>query len=439
MIGSGHMSENGAQSNRMHGHLRLPGATALAITTVIGSGALVLPGVAFVQAGESALMSWLLAALVTVPLLVIFATLGSRFPGAGGVAGFLQQAFGRGAATGTEVLLLGTFGLGIPAIALTGGAYATAMPLFEEVPTGVVSVGLILVASTVVYTGTKFSTRVQILLAVVLTIVLLALGAAALTLGQPTALIPDLSSASINSAFLGLGLVFFAFAGWEMISFTTEEYANPKRDFPRVVALSFVIVTAMYFLLAWGIQSVLPRDKAGTAEAPVQEIAALIDPRLAAAISIFAVVIIFANLVGAIWGASRLVFSSAREDLLPRPLARLSAGNIPRNSVLACAIMFCLVIVVSQIGDISVGTMLEVAGKNFFLLYLMCAIAYLALFSGPRRVFGIIVAGALTALAVLTFGAAQLAYAAVLFGIGSLIARLRRRGRRASPRPAKVT
>jgi amino acid efflux transporter len=80
---------------RLRGHLKLPGAIALAITIVVGSGALVLPGVAYRQAGTAALYGWLLAAVVTVPLLVILARLGAAHPGAGGVAGFVQAAFGR--------------------------------------------------------------------------------------------------------------------------------------------------------------------------------------------------------------------------------------------------------------------------------------------------------------------------------------------------------
>ena len=38
----------------MAGHLRLPGAIALAVTVVVGSGALVSPGVAYRQAGSAA-------------------------------------------------------------------------------------------------------------------------------------------------------------------------------------------------------------------------------------------------------------------------------------------------------------------------------------------------------------------------------------------------
>lgn len=424
------MSVDSANSERLQGHLRLPGATALAVTTVVGSGALVLPGVAYAQAGESALMAWLLAALITVPLLFIFATLGALFPGAGGVAGFLHQAFGRSAAAGTEVLLLGTFGLGLPAIALTGGAYAASMPLFESVPSALIAVVLMVSAGVVVYIGVKFSTRIQVVLAIILTIVLMALGVAALAFEGPEAVIPQLSAETLNSALLGIGIVFFAFSGWEMISFTTEEYANPKRDFPRVVALSFVLVTAMYFLLAWGIQSALPRDGEGTATAPVQAIAALLDPRLAALISIFGVVIIFANLVGAGWAASRLVLSSAREGLLPRSLAKLSAQKIPRRAVITCVVGFSAVITVSQLISVEIGDMLEIAGKNFFLLYLMCAVAYLVIFPGGRRVFGLVVAAVLTGVALTSFGLSQLLYATGLFVAGVLVSRMRTRSTR---------
>ncbi len=116
---------SGSSPEALKAHLGVSGATALAITVVVGSGALVLPGIALAELGSGAILAWVIAAVVTAPLLVVFAQLGARYPSAGGVAGFAQAGFGRRAAAGVEVVLLGTFGLGIPAIALTGGHYST--------------------------------------------------------------------------------------------------------------------------------------------------------------------------------------------------------------------------------------------------------------------------------------------------------------------------
>ena len=102
--------------------LGLFGAISLALGIVVGAGMLTLPGLVYRQAGGWAHWAWLLDAVIVLPLLFVFAALGRRYPGAGGVSGFVGQAFPR-LQVGCSYLLIGTFGLGIPAIALTGAAY----------------------------------------------------------------------------------------------------------------------------------------------------------------------------------------------------------------------------------------------------------------------------------------------------------------------------
>lgn len=412
-------ADAGDTAGRLQGHLKLPGAVALAITIVVGSGALVLPGIAYRQVGDAALLAWCAAALITVPLLLMFASLGAAYPGAGGVAGFVQAAFGRHLAAGVEVLLLGTFGLGIPAIALTGGNYLVALPGLDGLPAAVAAALLLAVTASVVFVGVRMSTRVQVVLALVLTVALVAIGALAVSGGGSVHHLPSLHSGALADGVGATGAVFFAFTGWEMLSFTTEEYENPRRDFPRAVVLSFSIVVVMYLLLAWGVQTRLDRADHDAIAAPVQAlIAATVSPGAAHLVAVLGVVIIAANLVGAVWGASRLVMSSAREGLLPAGLARLGGSGNPRRAVLASAIGFLLIITANDSGILSLSTLLTVAGRNFYLLYLLCALAYTRLFTGGRRIFGVASTIVLAVVAVTTFGVPQFLYAAILAGLG---------------------
>lgn len=268
-------SDRVADDGRMRGHLRLPGATALAITIVVGGGALVLPGIAYQQVGDAAVYAWLSAIVITIPLLVVFARLGAAHPGAGGVAGFTQAAFGRRPAAGVEVLTMGTFGLGIPAIALTGAGYLTALPGFAGIPHTAVAAVLIVIAASVVATGVRLSTTIQIALAVILTVGLIAVGVVALVFSPDDASVSAPTPAVVVAGAQAIGIVFFAFTGWEMLSFTTEEYVNPRRDFPRVVVISFIVVSAMYLLLAVAVQATLPRDAPATSSAPVRAVVAV--------------------------------------------------------------------------------------------------------------------------------------------------------------------
>ncbi|WP_226352428.1 hypothetical protein [Pseudonocardia sp. ICBG601] len=68
------------EASPLRRHLTLGPALALAVTTVIGGGALALPGVALDGAGNDALLGWALAGVITIPLLVVFSRLGARHP-----------------------------------------------------------------------------------------------------------------------------------------------------------------------------------------------------------------------------------------------------------------------------------------------------------------------------------------------------------------------
>ena len=355
-------------------------AVGLALTIVVGAGLLVLPGLAYRQAGGAAIYAWLLDLALVVPLLVVFAKLGARWPGAGGIAGFLQNAFSRRFAASAEVLLVGTFGLGIPAIALAGGQYCAALLNAESaaVPSAVV---LLLAAGAVNWRGASVSGNIQRALAFALCGVLALVAVAALLFGDYSAGVsfaPPLSTETWQSALPVAGLVFFAFTGWEMLSFTAEEYRNPRRDFPLAVGLSFVVVAALYLLIAAAIQLTLPPDDPQTASAPVAALlSSVAGPIGGAIVSVAAVAIVFANLVGATWAASRLVFSSAREGLLPRFVSALDARQTPRAAVAACVVVFVAVLGIRAAGLLSLDDMLRLAGQNFFLLYALSVAAYL--------------------------------------------------------------
>ena len=355
-------------------------AVGLALSIVVGSGLLVLPGLAYRQAGAAAIYAWLLDLAIVIPLLAVFAQLGARWPGAGGIAGFLQNAFSRRFAAASEVLLIGTFGLGIPAIALTGGQYLAALFGVESLATAG-AVFLLLLAAAVNWRGAGVSGGVQRMLAFSLCAILFAAALAALLFGDRQAgapFAPPFAAQTWRDALPAAGLVFFAFTGWEMLAFTAEEYKNPKRDFPLAVAASFVVVAVLYLLAAAAAQLTLPRDDPQTAAAPVAEMFA----RVAGigggrAIAAAAVAIVVANLIGATWAASRLVFSSAREGLLPHFLSRLDARKTPRAAVGFCFLLFVFAVCLRAAGWLEIDDMLRLAGQNFFLLYALSVAAYL--------------------------------------------------------------
>lgn len=359
-------------------------ATALGVSIVVGSGLLILPGLAYQMAGRAAMYGWVAAAALVVPLLLVFGWLGSRYPSAGGIAGFVDAAFGRVGAAATELVLVGTFSLGIPAIALTGGGYVMAtVDGGRWTRLGGAAV-LLVAAGAINLAGGRVSGRLQQFLAYGLVLLLAAVAVTALGFADPAGEGVG-HPGQWSSAIPVIGLVFFAFTGWEMLSFTAEEYRNPRRDFPIAVAASFTIVVVVYLLVALAVQQTLAIDAASTDSAPI---AALLGNVLGhgaqRSVAAVGVAIIVANLIGAVWAGSRLVYASARAGLLPRGLSRIrSHGSTPRASLMACVAVFVGVALLEGVGFLSIELLLRLAGQNFFVLYVATVVAFVRLVPGP--------------------------------------------------------
>ncbi|MCE5394656.1 MAG: amino acid permease, partial [Acidithiobacillus sp.] len=106
-------------------HLTIPHAVALVVGMVVGAGYLVIPGIVYHTAGKAALSAWILNGVVIIPLLMIFARIGASHPSADGLSGYFGIAFGRHAKHAMQILVLITFILAMPAIAIVGGEYAS--------------------------------------------------------------------------------------------------------------------------------------------------------------------------------------------------------------------------------------------------------------------------------------------------------------------------
>ena len=409
--------------NESPGQLRktigLYGAVALALGIVIGAGMLSLPGLVYREAGGWSPFAWLLDGLLVFPLLFVFAVLGRRFPTAGGVAGFVGQAFPR-LRMGCSYLLVGTFALGIPAIALTGAGYLATFIAPAEGARSLATVLAFAFLATVLamaWFGARFAGFVQNAV-----VTLLVGGLACIVIGSiPSWARIDFSvgDPTWHGVWRGMGLAFFAYTGWEMLAFTAEEFKNPARDFPLAVGVSFALVLFLYVGAALAVAAAVSPESPLSVAAPL--LAAVGgEGGAAAAILVFAVAaIIVTNLNGACWAASRLFFDIGRSGWTPRQLGldRLrGAAATPRAAILALSVLLIGVLVGYRVELWDLADLLRIAGQNFFILYTLAVLAYVRLATTRfQRVFGILTLVVCTVFAgVFGWG---LLYAALVFGL----------------------
>ena len=386
--------------------------TALFLSIVIGAGLLTLPGLAVQVAGDHALIAWIACGLAALPFLTVFIVLGQRYPEAGGISAYARRAFGGLGADIAGILFLGAVIFGLPSIALVGGHYFSAVT-----GTSAHASALILLASALLphlSSGTGAARVTSVVASTVLAAIIgfLLLGFAGLPnrITLPT-LFPE--NFSWHLAMAPMMMLFFAFTGWEVGAGAAEEFKNPQRDYPLAMILSFALATTLYITIAVLVQQV---DLAGHYEAPfIVIITPLLGPFGGTLVAIVAVTIIYANLAGAIWGVSRMVFGLARDGSLPAALAETS-NDRPLRAVFATLTVFMAVVAVDWVGDLGLKTMLSLSGQNFVVLFGIAAFSLFVLAkSGADRLLAGLVG--LSVVIILSLQAKSLLYPGILVAL----------------------
>ncbi|MFD4788728.1 APC family permease [Streptomyces sp. NPDC058459] len=354
--------------------------TFLALSTILGSGMMILPGISYHTLARSAWMPWAVAALAVVPLLYCYAWLGQRHPSASGVAHYAGVAFNPALArtAGTAA----TFALvaGIPATALTGGHY-----LAEFTGAGALTwlfpVLVLGVATAVAYAGTGVSGRLQVVLVIALFVMIVCV--ALVALGSNGVRAPATRLPPSGSFGMVLTAVFVAFTGWETVAFTFEEHKRPD-IIPRVFAASYVIVVALYALLLLSLFATVDPDDDGLRSAPLLLLAERALGGLGRPVALVLVTgVITANVLASVLALSRLVFGMARDHHLPAALARLRErdGN-PVTAVVAVGTLLVLIAVLSTSGLVPLEHLFTFSGGVYFVLYGVGAAAFARLATG---------------------------------------------------------
>ena len=370
----------------------LVAATAMSVTIVVGAGLLTLPGLSYAQAGRLGHLPWLLMSVLMLPLLAVFAFFARRHPSAGGVVGYIRLSLGPQLGAASEAIVIGTFSLGLPAVALIGATYL--QQTLPDLPVAATAIGMVTIGLLFGMFGLRVSGAVQTAIATLIVLGLLGL-CAGYWLHAPSDTGPDVFPPAGNGvlpmdALLGvlsaLPLVLFAYTGWEITAFLAEDMQDPARNLPRSIWASFVIVTLLYVFVAWTVASAATADE-GWRLAPIARLA---DSWLGVAglrlTGIIATLLILANVTGAFLSTSRALFSAGRDGLLPQALAHVDQRGLPVRAMLTGWLLYVVVILVTQTSGLGVETLLQMAGQNFFVLYLLAAVGYTRLQqrTGPR-------------------------------------------------------
>jgi amino acid transporter len=237
--------------------LTLRGATVLGIGSMIGAGIFALLGEAGAVAGAAVWISFLIGGVVALLLGYVCAKLGMTYPSSGGLITYLVKGFGPGRLVGIASWLgyIAAIVIVTAMVAVSFGGYATALFVGENASKGWnnLFITLVLVVMLVLnLVGTKIVAAAQS--AIVFTV----LAAFVVFLGATlpnidTSLLAFSDYPSFTKIMASVALTFFAYLGFNVITFTGGDLRNPRRDIPRATYLSIGITAAVYVAIAIGV------------------------------------------------------------------------------------------------------------------------------------------------------------------------------------------
>ena len=324
-------------------------AASIVVGTVIGSGIFIVPNTMTQRVGsvEMVFLVWILGGALSMAGALSYAELSAAMPGSGGEYVYLREAYGplwsyiygwtqlavaKSASIATLatafLLYFGNFRPEIHDVMATiplpigkGGA-----PL--AITRGqLLAMGLIVALSVVNYFGVKVSGRLQVVVTVCKVGLIFFVIAFGLFSGHGR---PENFATSIPVAggalgfFAALRAALWAYDGWNNVSMVAEEVKEPQRNLPMALIWGTLGVMGIYLLANAAYFFVLPARDVASSELVAADMMRRIGGQFGAdAVSLAAMISIFAALNGSILSGSRVPFAMAEDRYFFPALARV--------------------------------------------------------------------------------------------------------------------
>lgn len=371
---------------RLSREMRLIDVTMIGVGAMIGAGIFVLTGIAAGVAGPALVLVFLLNGLVALLTAMAYAELGGAIHGAGGGYLWIKQSlpdpsgflsgwmdwFAHAVACSLYALGFGAYFKEVLGVLGIHGIVTPLAPLEIWL-----AVAACIVFAVINVRGASEAGKAGNVVTIGKIVIIGAFIAAGLwTMAQKTGWQGSFSpfmTSGLGGVFAAMGLTFIAFEGYEIIAQTSEEVEDPKRNIPRAVFLSLIIVIPIYLLVAIvAIGAVTPPEGMTVTAYLGQEK----EIALVAAADQFAVgggiVILVGGLLSTvsalnatIYSSSRVAFAMARDASLPQAMAAVH----PKRGTPHIAIVVSTVLIIGMAVALPIEDVAAAASVMFLLLF----------------------------------------------------------------------
>ena len=287
--------------------------TLMGVGSILGAGVYIIIGEAAGLSGNSLWLSFILAAIVAIFTGLSYAELSSRFPHAGAEYVYVENSFGKTTAWLIGWLIIVGSIVGGTAVTIGFSNYFSAI---FGTPILLTSIFVLFVICIILIAGVQETAIITILFTLIEAaglIIIIFIG------------IPYFGSANYFEITKGISglidasiLIFFSYIGFEGISRLAEETKDPKRNIPRAIIYSIIIVTIIYAFVGIAAVSIVGWQELAASKAPLALIAEKVFGENSFIIlSVIALFATFNTTLFVLLSGSRFVYGMAERKALP--------------------------------------------------------------------------------------------------------------------------
>ncbi|MBL4792570.1 APC family permease [Citromicrobium bathyomarinum] len=337
--------------------------------TILGAGIFVVIGEVMGEAGPAAPLAYALAGLVAVFTALSFAEIGARVPTAAGAIDYVEAGFGDRAALPAIVGWLLIAANIVSGATITTG-FVSYLSSFVALPGWMATIGLLAVVGFVSVAGMKqaawFMTATTALgLVTLLAILWLARDGLLAWPGllRDGSVWEGAGSTGFTGILAGAFLAIYSFIGFGDMAQTAEELKRPKRNLPRGIVVTILIVLAFYLLIATALGGLSDIDGIAQADAPLVYAATRGGEFPALPLALASLLVIVNGALTQIVAASRLLMDLGRDGRggVPGKAGEVSdTTNTPVFATLAVLAVVLILALFVPLGTLASGTSLVI-------------------------------------------------------------------------------
>ena len=352
-------------------------AMSIVVGTVIGSGIFLVPKTMISRVGsvQAVFAVWIVGGLLSLAGALSYAELAAAIPEAGGEYAYLREAYGPlwGFVYSWTQMLVAKSG-SIATLATGFFLYLTNFfPSFDHVfyslslPIGpgggplefrygqIFAIALILSLAWLNYYGVKLGGNVQVAVTIVKVALIAFIILAGLGLGHPHPPSPGPVAPLTFTGFIAaLVAALWAYDGWNNVSMVSSEIKAPQKNLPLALIGGTLAVIIIYLLANMAYFYVMqPAEVASGTRVAADMMRKVMGAGGANAVSIAAMISIFAALNGSILSGARVPYAAARQGYLFPALGRVHPQyHTPSVSILVLSLLACLLVLSGRYDDL---------------------------------------------------------------------------------------